>query len=424
MTDSARAKGLEAALKELQHENAQLRNSYMSVTQRMIALHMLQHIAQDLVSELDLDRLLKLTLRSAIDAVEGKAGALLLLDPSGKELIFSVVDGGGGDALEGQRMSTDQGLAGWVVTHNEPVIVHDAQDDERFFAQIPVEMDFRVDSMICTPLVARGTVIGAVQVLNKARGAGFDDEDLEMLTSFAAQSANAIESARLYQDLRRERDRLVAVEEDVRRRLARDLHDGPAQLLASIIMSVEFMGKLLEHEPDKIAGELESLLPLCQKALRQVRTLLFDLRPVILETQGLVPALELYVQRQQEPGGLVYHLQVDGLSRRFVAPAERVIFSVVQEAVDNVRKHAQAGNVWLHLGEQDGHLVVEVRDDGKGFDLDVLGDGYARRGSLGVINMQERAQALGGNLAIRSRPGRGTTISLAAPLPALQQPDA
>ena len=412
----------EATLKALQKENEQLRRGYASVTRRLIALRDLQHIAQDLVSELNVDRLLKRILRSAINAVEGTAGALLLLDPSQDELVFSVVEGGGGEALEGQRMGRDQGLAGWVVMHNEPIVVHDVHQDERFFEQIPKGVNFQVHSLICAPLVAKGTTIGVVQVLNKAHGADFDDDDLDLLMSFAAQSANAIENARLYQDLRRERDRLIAIEEDVRKRLARDLHDGPAQLLASIIISVDFVGKLAGHEPERVPEELESLLPLCQKALRQVRTLLFDLRPVILETQGLVPALESYVQQQQESGRLAYHLQVDVFSGRLIAPAERAVFGIVQEAVGNVRKHAQAQNVWIGVSEQDGNLVVEVQDDGQGFDVNGMEADYDRRGSLGMINMRERAQALGGTLAILSQTGRGTTVSLTAPLQPLRQP--
>jgi signal transduction histidine kinase len=422
MTNGLELQEPEAALKALQRENERLRHRYTSVTQRLIALRELQHIAQDLVSELNVDRLLKRILHSAISAVEGTAGALLLLDPSRDELVFSVVEGGGGKALEGQRMGGDQGLAGWVVLHNEPVVVRDVYKDERFFEQIPEGVDFEVHSLICAPLVAKGTTIGVVQVLNKAHGAGFDDDDLDLLMSFAAQSANAIENARLYQDLKRERDRLIAVEEDVRKRLARDVHDGPAQLLASIIISVEFIGKLAAYEPEKVPEELDSLLPLCQKALRQVRTLLFDLRPVILETQGLVPALESYVQQQQEAGRLAYHLQVDVFSGRLVASAEGAVFSIVQEAVGNVRKHAQAQNVWIGVSEQDGSLVVEVRDDGQGFDANGLEADYDRRGSLGMITMRERAQVLGGKLAILSQPGGGTTISLTAPLQPLRQP--
>jgi signal transduction histidine kinase len=418
--------GLQRTLQELYAENEQLRKGYASLSQRLIGLRMLQHIILDLVSELDLDRLLQRILCSAIHAVEGTAGVVLLLDASGKELVFAVVEGGGGDALQGKHMPRDQGLAGWVVRHNEPMIVADVQQDERYAADVAAGVAFEVTSMVCAPLTTRGEVIGAVQVLNKIHGARFDEDDLDLITSFAAQSATAIENARLYQELRRERDRIIAVEEEIRRRLARDLHDGPAQMLASLIVSIEFIRKLFDHEPDNVAEELENLMPLAQKAMRQLRTLLFDLRPVILETQGLVPALESYVQRQKEAGGprgqdLTYHLQMDGFSRRLVPQAERAVFSIVQEAVGNVRKHAQAHNVWIALNEQGDNLLVEVRDDGQGFDVEHARAEYDQRGSLGMLNMRERTAAVGGLLSIYSREGGGTSITLVVPLESLCQ---
>jgi signal transduction histidine kinase len=415
---------LEIVLKELQQENDSLRTAYASLTQRLIGLRMLQNITQELVSELDVDLLLKRIMCSAINAVEGTAGSLLLLDPSRQELVFSVVEGGGGIALEGQRMSTDQGLAGWAVTHNEPLIVADVQQDERFFEQIPEGVDFEVSSQICVPLVNRGEVIGVVQVLNKAHGNQFNDDDLDLLTSFAAQSAAAIENTRLYQDLRRERDRLIATEEEVRRRLARDLHDGPAQLLAALITNIDFGQRLIEHQPELMSRELSNMRPIAEKALRQVRTLLFDLRPVILETKGLAPALEAYVSLQEQATDLSPHLQVDGFSGRLVASAERAIFGIVQEAVGNVRKHANAQNLWISVAEDNGNLMVKVRDDGKGFDADALSAEYDQRGSLGMLNMRERAEDLGGRLSLHSELGKGTTVVLTAPLNPLRATEA
>ena len=418
--DEAGASDLERVIKELKTDKEQLRAAYMSVSQRLIGLRLVQHIAQELATELDVDRLLSRILCTALDAVDGTAGSLLLLDPSGKELVFAVVEGGRGAELQGQRMSADQGLAGWVVRHNHPVIVDDAQHDNRFFREITEGTEMKVGSVLCAPLVTRDQVIGALQILNKAQGAHFDDDDLDLLTAFAAQSATAIESARLYQDLRRERDRLIAVDEEARRRLARDLHDGPAQMLASMIMTVEFIQRLLDRFPERVPEELTELRSLGERALYQVRTLLFELRPVILETRGLAPALEAYVERQRSEGALQFHLDVGEFSGRLIPTAERTIFDIIQEAVGNVKKHAQAKNVWIALAVADGHLLVGVRDDGHGFDVERMRREYDKRSSLGMLNMEERAQAVGGKLSIQSQPGAGTTVGLSAPLDPLR----
>jgi signal transduction histidine kinase len=407
-------------LEALLQENQNLRDEYVILAQQLVGLRMVQVLTQELVSELDVDRLLQRILRSAIDAVHGTAGALLLLDPTGEELIFSVVEGGGGAALEGQRMGRDQGLAGWVVSHNQPLIIADVHEDNRFYERIPAQVAYEVTSMISAPLIVKGEPIGVVQVLNKAGDARFDKHDLDLLTSFAAQSAITIENTRLYQDLMRERDRLIAVEEEVRKRLARDLHDGPAQLLAALINGIAFVTKLQELEPEKVPRELEELLPVAQKALRQVRTLLFDLRPVILETQGLVPALESYVERQRGVGDADYHLQVDGFSERLDTQAERALFSIVQEAVGNIKKHTRAQNVWIAVVERDDELRVSVRDDGQGFSVDRLADQYDQRGSLGMLTMRERAESMGGTFSVQSLPGAGTTILVQSRLSALR----
>jgi len=309
-----------------------------------------------------------------------------------------------------------------VTRHKQPVIVDDAQHDTRFFRRITEGTGIEVGSVLCAPLVTRDRVIGALQILNKAQGAHFDDDDLDMLTAFAAQSATAIESARLYQDLRRERDRLIVVDEEARRRLARDLHDGPAQMLASMIMTVEFIQRLLDRHPEQVPEELAELRNLGERALYQVRTLLFELRPVILETRGLAPALEAYVERQQGEGDLEYHLDVGGFAGggRLIPTAERAIFDIIQEAVGNVRKHARARNVWITLAVADDQLLAGVRDDGRGFDVERMKAEYAQRSSLGMLNMEERAQAVGGMLSIRSQPGAGTTVELSAPLEPLR----
>ncbi len=421
MTVRMDAEELRNALNRLLEENRRLREEQASLNHQLDGLRMVQHVTQDLVSDVDVDRLLQGILRSAIKAVHGTAGSLLLLDPTGEELIFSVVVGGGGAALEGQRMGRDQGLAGWVVANNEALIITDVHEDSRWQERISEKVEYEVKTLISTPLRVKGEPIGVVQVLNKEDVGLFDENDLNLLTSFAAQSAITIENTRLYQDLKREQERLITVEAQVRNRLARDLHDGPAQLLAALIANIDFVTILQERNPEKVSEELGCLLPLAQKALRQVRTLLFDLRPVILETQGLVPALKSYVEQQQEVGDLHYHLQVDGFTGRLAPPAERAIFSIVQEAVRNVKRHAEAANVWISVGEQDDELQVGVRDDGLGFDVDTLNAEYGQRGSLGMLNMQERAQAIGGGLSVQSQPGAGTTVALSAPLRALRE---
>lgn len=378
--------------------------------------HVVQQISQELVSELDLERLLHTIVRSAVEMMEAQAGSLLLLDEKTDELVFQVIEGGGGARLQDKRMSRYQGIGGWVLNHQEAVIVDDALQDDRYNAEIGASVDYTTTSMICAPMVDRGEAIGVLEILNKRDGKRFDETDKELLTVLAAQSAIAIRNARLYQELREERDRLVALEEDVRKRLARDLHDGPTQLVAAIMMDLQFVGKLLKREPDKADAELRETSALAERAMRQLRTMLFDLRPVILETKGLVPALEAYSSRLTETERFTVCLDVEGKVPDLTKRAESAIFAVVQEAISNARKHTHAENMWITVRRQDGTLAVTVRDDGEGFDVNKMWADYDSRGSMGMINMRERADMIQAALTIESVIGEGTIVRLVVPL--------
>lgn len=406
---------LEKQLVALKENNFHLQQKYAIVSERAVALQVLQEMTLKLTSELNLEALLKNILDSAIKVVGAVAGALFLLDNRAGELVFEVVVGGGGEALEGQRMPKDKGIAGWVLNTRDPLIVDDVSQDKRFYQEFD-SSHFRTASIICVSLIARGNVIGVLQVLNKTSGERFNQADLELLMTFAAQSATAIENTRLVQALREEKERIVALEENVRKRLARDLHDGPTQLLAAVRMGLQFTRKLLVHEPAKVDQELSELIPIVDRALKQVRTLLFDLRPAVLETRGLVAALEFYARQIQDTEGFSVILEAGGFDRRLEGRAEKHIFSVVQEAMFNIKKHAKAQHVWINLSVDDEQLVITIRDDGKGFDTTKIDPAKGREGSLGMINMRERAQMLDGEFFVTSAPGQGTTITLSVPL--------
>jgi signal transduction histidine kinase len=410
-------KSLSSELEALKEEVAQQRRESAAALEQLSILQVLQNLTRTLSSELNLEPLLQMILASAVQVMGASAGSLLLLDQRMDELVFEVIEGGGGVALEGARMPADKGIAGWVATNREPLIVDDVNRDDRHYRDIAQDYDFSTTSILCVPLIAKGQVIGVLQVLNKRPGKYFTPEDQEILTTFAAQSAVAIENARLYQSLREEHDRLIAVEEDVRRGLARELHDGPAQMLAAIIMSANFVQQAIAHESiEHAVAELDEMLPVAEKALRQVRTLLFDLRPVILETQGLVPALESYARRLRDAEDMNVVLNAEGEFGRLSHNAEVAVFLIVQEAINNVKKHARASRIDIDVAPEDGELVVVIRDDGVGFNTKDVSDGYDERGSLGMLNMQERAEIVGGSLTVSSQTGQGTTITMRLPL--------
>jgi signal transduction histidine kinase len=233
----------------------------------------------------------------------------------------------------------------------------------------------------------------------------------------AGQAAIAIMNARLYQEVQDEKDRIIDLEEDVRKELARDFHDGPAQTLAAMIMGLELLEALPEQTSEAVTKGLAELRTMATKTLHQVRNMIFELRPIILKTQGLEPALRSYVERLREAEDMNIHIKIEGLEERLPAKLEEICFSIIQEAISNVKRHANEENVWLTAIRRGDEFHVIVKDDGEGFDLAEVEESYDRRGKLGLLNMRERAEMVGGRLSIESAPEKGTTITLNVPLP-------
>lgn len=387
----------------------------LRLEQKVGAFKVLQEVAQSLTSELDLNQLLSKILQSAVDVVRANAGSLLLFDPATNELVFRVVQGGSGDILLDVRFPSDQGIAGSAFTQGQPIIVNDVRTDDRFL-RLRETNGFAITSLMAVPMVQKGKPIGVIEVLNKISGGKFNANDQELLLAFANQSAVAIENARLYAQVVAERDRVVSIEDEVRRELARDLHDGPSQLLSALIMNLRFLKDVMVRSPERSKEEVENAERLALQALHQIRNMLFNLRPVLLETQGLASALTAYVDRQRENKDVEILLELNSLSARLAPRAEASIFSIIQEAVGNVRKHANAKHIWITARQTKEVLMVTVQDDGCGFDVQQMEETYAQRGNLGLLNMKERAEIAQGDLKIESEPGKGTLVRLTVPL--------
>lgn len=212
--------------------------------------------------------------------------------------------------------------------------------------------------------------------------------------------------------------RAIEAQEEERRRLAREIHDGPAQILANVVFRIDVGQKLLARDPARAATELEQLKALVRRSLQDVRRIIFDLRPMVLDDLGLAPALRDYVAGFGESGGVAAAFDVSGQERRLPPAVELAGFRVVQEALANVRKHAAAEHVVVRLTFGPALLRAEVIDDGAGFDPDAArpaGDA-GETPHYGLRSMRERVALLGGRLDVRALPGQGTRIVVEFPL--------
>jgi len=207
-------------------------------------------------------------------------------------------------------------------------------------------------------------------------------------------------------------------QEAERARLAREIHDGPAQVLANTVLRLQFVEQMAKQRPDEVPSELEKLRLALQESLRDVRRFIFNLRPASLSDAGLLATVRYYAQDYRDQFDVPIELN---LPETLVLSAnqELVVFRIIQEALQNIHKHAEADSVSVNVQQrQGGPLVVMIADNGRGFDPKLVRQG--RTGSSGLVSMRERAATVGGTLKVDSRPGTGTTITLSLPMPKIQ----
>lgn len=246
----------------------------------------------------------------------------------------------------------------------------------------------------------------------------FNSERREILQVIANQAMVAIENALLYQHLEQEKERIIEIQEEARKKLARDLHDGPTQSVSALAMRVNFARRLLERDPQATAEELYKIEELARRTTKEIRHMLFTLRPLVLESQGLIAALQAMAEKMLETYHQKVIVQADPATiQDLEINKQSVIFAIAEEAVNNARKHAKADHIWvrLHFAAQD-ILLLEIVDDGVGFDPVDLASGYDQRGSLGMVNMRERTELVNGLFQIDSKPNQGTAVRIWIPL--------
>jgi len=305
-----------------------------------------------------------------------------------------------------------QGVLHKVLTGGEPTVAGSLGADP----ELSQFADFRqCRSALCVPLRAGFECYGAA-LFASSRPNAFGEGHVELLSAVCNQAAVALTNAHLYQDLLREKERILEVEEAARSKLARDLHDGPTQSISAIAMRLNFVRLLLGRDPQKVKDELFKLENLARRTTKEIRTMLFTLRPVVLETQGLRAAVEQLADKFREMDDLPIRLEIEDLEGKLDTSTQAVAWFITEECLNNVKKHADARRVEVRMYLRDEHFVVEIQDDGKGFDVDAVMADYDQRGSLGLLNLQERADLVNGRTTIKSAPGEGTQVTLVVPL--------
>jgi signal transduction histidine kinase len=314
---------------------------------------------------------------------------------------------------EGRVVPGKEGIIGRALREGTPILGKEARKDPELQYFVAFQA---VRSILCIPLRARYDNFGVLLYGSDVADA-FTEDHMDLLAAIGTQVTIALQNAVLYRNLVQEKERIVDVEEDARKKLARDLHDGPTQNVSAIAMRMSYIYRLLERKPEDVPAELKKVEELARKTTKEIRNMLFTLRPLVLESQGLTAALNQLSEKLQETHNQAVAINVGGdVERVLDSHQQGVIFYIVEEAVGNARKHAEAELISVNVHRQEDVVVVQIADNGVGFDTGAVDANYDQRGSLGMVNMRERAALLDASLRIESAEGKGTTITILVPI--------
>jgi signal transduction histidine kinase len=358
-----------------------------------------------IAAERSVESILQRLVEAARDLVHAEYAALGV--PDGEGGFAQFLTAGMSDELVESLgpLPRTHGLLGAMLEASEPYRIDDIQRDPRFRGWWPSRHP-DMGSFLGVPIVARGAIVGAFYLTDKLGAPEFSDQDQELIETFAAHAAVAIQNARL-----NERSRELNIVEE-RNRLARELHDSVTQRLFALRLTSEAAASLLERDPTEVQAQLERLRQLTTEAIEELRAVILALRPATIESEGLAETLAKHVDLLRRAYGREIGLELAG-EPDMPAPEATEVLRIAQEALHNALRHSGAERLAVRLETADGHTVLSVADEGQGFDSNAPA---LRSHSLGLTSMEERARNLGGTLEITSEPSEGTTVRLEVPV--------
>jgi len=402
----------------------------------------LNQIGEEVNQSLELDAVLNRAIDRVLELLNLQSGEVRLLENG--QLVLQTARSLSDEFISAERsVPLGQCMCGKAAQTGELIVIEDIGRAARLDRMACACENFR--AVLSVPVRTADRIIGVVHVASRAPRV-FNLNERTLLVALGHQIGVAIEKARLHaqlkslnqqleqrviertrelvdakEELTRKADALQQVlveerrvEERTRARIAHDLHDSVQQLIVGAMFETQAARDSLTQHPDNTVPRLTAAQDLLRRIEIEMRRAIYSLRPVALDAHGLAPALREYAESFARHSGIVCNLSVEGVPRRFSPDGEVAAFRIVQEALNNVKVHAQAQHVQIHLVWSVRDMRADILDDGNGFDLSEVTQ--QTRTHLGLIGMQERAEAVGGALSITSKTGEGTRVSLKVPV--------
>jgi signal transduction histidine kinase len=381
------------------HMYEHLRERDVALTRRNEDLGLLNNVASALTASLELDEILNQTLASIMNYMKVEAGEIFLLEEDKLTLRLVLHRGQAAEAFwTRSRFKVGEGIVGIVAETGEPIVTSDLAGDMRYLREAVVEAGFH--QMICLPLKFGENMLGVMSVATRAR-TPLDERGIQMLAAVSNWASLAIENARLHNDARR----LAVLDE--RDRIGMDLHDGIIQSIYGVGLTLENILHLINEDPSVAKERINQAISDLNQTIRDLRSYILDLQPRQMHSDNLMDGLKR----------LVIEYRANTLSDAALSgPSEEIsnlppshvlaLFHICQESLANIAKHAQAKHVSVVVRTTPERVLMEIRDDGKGFDLEKMAVTLGH----GLANMQTRARNVGGEVDFASTIGDGTTM--------------
>jgi signal transduction histidine kinase len=372
----------------------------------------------------DLDAILDVAFDTVMQIFSGSVGGILLFDEKIQKFCYKVHRGLSVKYAGEMCLVTGEGIAGKVAQTGEPILLEDISKDPGAARPALISAE-GLRGFISVPLKAKDKVLGVMNIASHSAGK-FAPDDMYLLNSIAYQLGTAIEQARLYEKLDAARERYqgllrraLSMQEQERKRIARELHDETSQELTGLALNLQAVNEMLEMggvQEAQIKAMLKKTQSIAVHAGTEVNRLIRELRPTLLDTLGLPAAIRHLAEANLSSEGINVSTEFKGMEQRLSAESELALFRVTQEAMSNIVKHSEAKNATIKIECTANECILRVEDDGKGFDVSEIKGIDSRGRGAGLFGMRERLKLVGGNGIVESQPGRGAKVTAKVPI--------
>jgi len=410
-----------ALLEDQQTTSTKEKSLVKELNTRVKELSLLNEMSQILTSPLNLWLLLDKIAHLAIRISKVDACAVLVYNDEQEKFIVTNTLGFSDTFKENVKLSLFDSIIEEMMTLNRPLVLSNLN---KLDISPLVRESFRegMSNMVAVPLPSKGKLMAIITVYSK-ENRKLSKEAMGLLTILARQAGIAIENANLYESTHQKQQlveqllgKLIQAQEEERKRMAAELHDTIAQSLVGILTKVQTCQSLIKKDPSQVYEKLEELKNVVGDNVKEVRQIIFNLRPSSLDDLGLVPSLENYIKRFENEHNIHVEFRINNRERRLPTMVETAVFRIIQEALTNIKKHSNADRALVRLTFEPKELSLRIADNGEGFQWEEVTERFMKGYSHGIQGMKERVSVLGGVFKITTEKGKGCVVNARIPI--------